>query len=272
MTKPITSILLLSIALTLASCSTEQKTPSKSFDACNRIEVVVHRGANALAPENTMPSADSALVHGADWIEVDVRTSRDGVLYNLHDAELDRTTNGTGVIGDWLSADIDTLDAGAWFADEYRGLHVPTIASMLDGLRDRALVYFDVKDGDLQQLVTLVRDKGFADRSFFWFGKEQMLRDFLAIAPEMKVKVNANDVERLQYWMKICQPAIVETHIEYLTPAFLDFCHKQDIRVMVAAQGESADDYRRALHCGADMINLDKPEIFETIINETHNH
>lgn len=263
------SVLLLSSLLALASCTSQPQPEAESIDAVRRIEVVVHRGANALAPENTLPSADSALVHGADWIEVDVRTSRDGVLYNLHDAELDRTTNGTGIIGDWMSADIDTLDAGEWFAPEYRGLRVPTIASMLDGLRDRALVYFDVKDGDLQQLVTMVRQKGFADRSFFWFGKEKMLRQFLTLAPEMKVKVNANDIERLQYWMQICQPAIVETHVEHVTPTFIDFCREHSIRIMVAAQGESADDYRRALQCGADMINLDKPEIFETIANET---
>lgn len=54
------------------------------------IEVVVHRGANFLAPENTVASADSALAHGATWIEVDVRSSRDGVLYNMHDPTLDR--------------------------------------------------------------------------------------------------------------------------------------------------------------------------------------
>ena len=56
------------------------------------IEIVVHRGANALAPENTIASADSALKYGAKWIEVDVRKSKDGELFNLHDETLDRTT------------------------------------------------------------------------------------------------------------------------------------------------------------------------------------
>lgn len=58
------------------------------------IEIVVHRGANALAPENTIASADSALAHSASWIEVDVRKSKDSVLFNLHDETLDRTTDG----------------------------------------------------------------------------------------------------------------------------------------------------------------------------------
>ena len=49
---------------------------------CMSQEIVVHRGANALAPENTLASADSALSYGATWVEVDVRTSKDGVLFN----------------------------------------------------------------------------------------------------------------------------------------------------------------------------------------------
>ena len=60
------------------------------------IEMVVHRGANHLAPENTQASAQAAIDHGANWVELDVRCTRDGRLYNLHDETLDRTNNGKG--------------------------------------------------------------------------------------------------------------------------------------------------------------------------------
>lgn len=247
----------------LVACSTKkqevQSAPEKS------IEVVVHRGANALAPENTLASADSALAHGATWIEVDVRTTIDGVMYNLHDEELSRTTNGMGNITEKSSDYIETLDCGSWFSPEYEGLKIPTIAYMLEGLKGRANVFFDVKNCTISELVKLVRDSGFAENSFFWFGKEEMLKEFITFAPEMKIKVNANDVDRLKYWMTICHPAIVETHVEDITPNFLSFCHDNDIKVMVAAQGESVEDYHKARECGADMINLDKPELFETI-------
>ena len=115
--------------------------------AAQNIEVVVHRGANALAPENTVASADSALKYGATWVEVDVRPSRDGVLFNLHDETLDRTTNGTGRLVDMLAADVHRLDAGSWFSPQFAGQHVPTIAEMLDSLQGRAKVFFDVKRG-----------------------------------------------------------------------------------------------------------------------------
>ena len=101
------------------------------------IEIVVHRGANHIAPENTIPSALAALEHGAGWIEVDVRKSKDNILYNLHDETLDRTTNGKGPIQDMLSKDIEKLDAGSWFSSRFTGIHVPRIAEMLDTLQGR---------------------------------------------------------------------------------------------------------------------------------------
>nr|WP_323571654.1 glycerophosphodiester phosphodiesterase family protein [Rhizobium sp. 28DA2] len=83
-------------------------------------KIVSHRGANHFAPENTFAAADLALQQGADYIELDVRESADGVLYVFHDETLDRTTNGTGPIGHMLSSEIDALDAGSGSAKTSR--------------------------------------------------------------------------------------------------------------------------------------------------------
>lgn len=258
------NISILFVILSLCSCQNSKIANEQTSAHCN-IEVVVHRGANALAPENTIASADSALAHGAKWIEVDVRTTKDSVMYNLHDAMLDRTTNGQGFIYNYTAEEIDRLDAGCWFSPQFRNLRIPTIANMLDALQGRAYIYFDVKDCHLPDLIQLVREKGFSDRSFFWFGKEEMLREFVSLAPEMQVKVNAADTTRLQYWQTICKPAIVEVHADKLTSDFQRYCHEQGIRTMVGAQGENLEDYRKAIETGADMINLDRPEIFEKL-------
>lgn len=234
--------------------------------AQNAIEIVVHRGANALAPENTWASADSALQHGATWVEVDVRPSKDGVLFNLHDETLDRTTNGTDRLADMLAHDVSRLDAGSWFGPQFAGLHVPTIAEMLDSLQGRAKVFFDVKRGTpIPALVQLVREKGFADKSFFWFAEETMLREFIRLAPEMKIKVNAKDIDRLKYWQSVCTPSYVEISPELITRRFRRYCHRHGIRVMAACQEDDTSQFRLVVKKKADMVNLDRPEVFEKI-------
>ena len=99
------------------------------------IEIVVHRGANHIAPENTIPSALAALKHGAGWIEVDVRKSKDNILYNLHDETLQTNTATVKVPFKILSKDIEKLDAGSWFSSRFIGIPLPRIAEMLDTLQ-----------------------------------------------------------------------------------------------------------------------------------------
>ena len=227
------------------------------------VEIVVHRGANALAPENTWASADSALQYGATWIEVDVRKSKDGELFNLHDETLDRTTNGKGLLSEMLAKDVRKLDAGSWFSQKYKGLHVPTIAEMLDSLKDQAKVFFDVKRGTpIPTLVKLVREKGFADKSFFWFGDEKMLREFIVLAPEMKIKVNASDIDRLKYWQSVCTPSYVEIAPEKITDEFRNYCHQHGIKVMAACQEDDTSQFQLVIDKQADLVNLDRPEVF----------
>ena len=232
------------------------------------IEVVVHRGANHLAPENTVASAFAALRNGATWIEVDVRRSKDSVLFNMHDPTLNRTTNGTGYIAERSSEYIKKLDAGAWFGKDYAGTHVPTIAEMLDSLQGKAQVFFDVKsDTPIPQLVKMVRAKGFADKSFFWFGDSAMLKEFIALAPEMKIKVNASDVAGIKRWMRVCKPSYIEIDARHITDSVRLFCHSNGIRIMAAIQGSGAEAYREAIYRQPDLVNLDRPELFMQILD-----
>lgn len=233
----------------------------------NEIEVVVHRGANALAPENTVASAFAALREGATWIEVDVRISKDSVMYNLHDETLDRTTNGQGLLRDATSAEVDKLDAGEWFSPAFKGTRIPRVSEMLDSLKGRASVFFDVKRGTpVRPLIELVRAKGFGHDSFFWFADPQMLREFVRLAPEMKVKVNAHDIESLKKWQEVCTPAYVEIAPSNITDEFRAYCHSNGIRVMAAIQNADVESYKQAIAARPDLVNLDRPELWRQIV------
>lgn len=97
------------------------------------VKIFGHRGAASLAPENTIASIERALADGADAIECDVRITADGVPVLLHDARVDRTTDGSGEIAELSFEEVRRLDAGAGFATggthpfRGRGLRVPTL-------------------------------------------------------------------------------------------------------------------------------------------------
>ncbi len=93
--------------------------------------VIGHRGAAAVAPENTLAGVKAAHAASAAWVEVDVKLSRDGVPFLLHDPTLKRTTNGKGRARDRTMADLGRLDAGAWFEPAFKGELLPTLEALI---------------------------------------------------------------------------------------------------------------------------------------------
>jgi glycerophosphoryl diester phosphodiesterase len=94
--------------------------------------IIGHRGAALRAPENTLAGLRKAHELGARWVEFDVQATRDGHPFLLHDARLERTTNGYGIAADRSEAELARLDAGAWFAPAYRGECVPSLGETLE--------------------------------------------------------------------------------------------------------------------------------------------
>ncbi len=126
--------------------------------------LIAHRGASAYAPEHTLEAYRLAIAQGADFVEPDLQVTRDGVLVCLHDTGLERTTdvrakfpdrgreaNGrkSWPVADFTLAEIQTLDAGTWFAPKFAGQKVPTFQQMIDLVKGKAGLFPETKAPDV---------------------------------------------------------------------------------------------------------------------------
>ncbi|MET0735417.1 MAG: glycerophosphodiester phosphodiesterase family protein [Microbacterium sp.] len=105
--------------------------------------IASHRGGGASAPENTVPAISAALAAGFDYVEVDVALTADRHPVLLHDATVDRTTDGHGRVSELTLEQVRALDAGSWFDPAFSGTRIPTLAEFLDvlaGSTQRAIV------------------------------------------------------------------------------------------------------------------------------------
>ena len=230
------------------------------------LQVVAHRGANHLAPENTMAAAQKCVELGVDYVEIDVRMSKDGVFYILHDRTLDRTTDGTGAIKDRSSAYVDTLDAGSWFGAEFKGEKVPRLEAFLNELNGKIKIYFDVKDADLRRLLDLVYETGFEKDCFFWFSRDSGAEEFRKLDKKLWLKMNARNERDLERVM-VYRPQIIECGLEQLTPAFVAFCKEHDLKLMALVLGKGSElSYPEIINSPADMVNLDKADLMMRLI------
>ncbi|WP_426367375.1 glycerophosphodiester phosphodiesterase [Streptomyces sp. E-08] len=152
--------------------------------------VFAHRGASSAAPENTLVSDEVARRGGAKWIENDVQPSKDGVPYILHDATVDRTTDGTGTLRSLTSAQVDALDAGSWFAPVFAGTRIPTLAAQLADLRTRGgNLLLEIKgrqtEAEVARIVRDVRDQDMTGRVFVQSFDVVSLQRMYQLAPEL---------------------------------------------------------------------------------------
>ena len=107
--------------------------------------IFAHRGASIQAPENTLESFQLAFDLEADAIELDAKLSADGEVVVIHDATVDRTTNGHGRISALNLADLRTLDAGSFFSEKYRGARIPTLDEVFEAVGKRGLINVELR-------------------------------------------------------------------------------------------------------------------------------
>ncbi len=110
--------------------------------------VIAHRGASGNAPENTMAAFKKAVALGANFIETDLQLSRDARFVAIHDATVNRTTNGQGTVHDLTLTELRRLDAGSWFGSEFAGERIPTLEEILAFSKKHDVVfYLEIKPG-----------------------------------------------------------------------------------------------------------------------------
>lgn len=124
-TKKIMYLLLL-----LLSC-TNVIAQSEAGNALPARGLCAHRGAMETHPENTIPAFEAAVKAGAQMIELDVWLTKDRKMVVIHDATVDRTTDGSGKVIDFTLAEIKKLDAGSWKSQEFAGTGIPTFEEAL---------------------------------------------------------------------------------------------------------------------------------------------
>lgn len=137
--------------------------------------VVAHRGCHNAAPrqglgeapENSQLALERCVTLGVDMMELDVRRSRDGVLVIMHDATVDRTTDGSGQVANFTLAQLKGLhlrqNFGASMAPTVTAETVPTLDEMLDAARGRILLNLDLKADVAEEAASAVRARGMMD-------------------------------------------------------------------------------------------------------------
>lgn len=221
---------------------------------------IAHRGLARVAPENTLAAFQSA--HGkADIIEFDVRVSGDYHLVVIHDATVDRTTNGSGSVSNMTLAELRLLDAGSWYSPAFSGQKIPTLTEAITNVWPFATPLIEHKAGSPALYVRALRDLNMSSsvmlQSFDW----QFLRAAKELEPSLFTCALGYNLPMNTDWLQGAKRHGVNAiswHKSSITPEGLALARSLDLMVFAWTIAEQeVSDY---LELGVDGIIGNAPD------------
>ncbi|MBL4873329.1 MAG: hypothetical protein JKY41_08025 [Rhodobacteraceae bacterium] len=236
------------------------------------IEIVCHRGANNLAPENTLEAARICIDQKFQYVELDVRTTADDELVVIHDAELSRTTNGNALVIDKTLPEIKSLDAGAWFREGAAGYRVPTLDQLLELVKGYAGVYIEIKHADPAKLLKVVNAHNMLDKCFFWGYDIEMMRQLRNLAPDVILMAPRWMYSSVKEAGMAYGAQIVEFDVERDNLAEISECQEHGVRSMIFSKRYQWSELASYLKYKPDLLNLDYPDRFKILASYPRVH
>ena len=243
-----------------------------------RPRLFAHRGASGVVPENTIEAFAEGLAAGADRLELDVHSTKDGEIVVFHDNFLDRTTDGIGPIDSWHSDELRRLNAGYHFVDASgnhwrdRHLRIPTLAEVLEEFPDTPLnIEIKADNGStIERYFDLLDRYDARDRVLSAAFEDAILERIRTVAPRAITSLSADEV--FQFFSccmngsfdgyvppgKALQVPPEHDGIEVVSAAFVAAAHALDMEVHVWTINDEPE-MERLLDLGIDGLMSDFP-------------
>lgn len=260
----------------------DQSLKGKTFD------VIAHKGASGIAPENTLAAIQAALDIGVDMIELDVRNTGDEEIVVIHDETLDRTTNGTGDVHDYTLEEIKQLDAGSWFDPKFHNEKVPTLKEALDLINGQCQVLIEIKHMDhphyhgfAEKLVDIIRQE---KNGYDWIILQSYEPEYIHAAHEYdphvqtkKIMIGEDSAPLIAFYIESKMHmgrAKEDDRMKALNPEYHTLStrrvfqmHAKGFEVYTYAVN-NREDMIKVLHMGVDGIITDYPDILMQVKRE----
>ena len=226
-----------------------------------RVVAISHRGEHLHHPENTIPAFAEAIRVGADFFELDVRTTSDGKLILSHDDTVNRCTNGQGKVSEMTFDTLHALDAGIKVGTQFAGTKMPTFDQALDLAHESKIgIYVDVKNASAADLVVHIDGHGMTERVVIYCGLN-LAKQIQVLNPKLKVMPEASSVERAKTLIDQLHPKVLAFDARDFTQAVIAVAKQAGVQIYVDRLGpaDTPELWQAAIDDGADGIQTDKP-------------
>jgi len=240
----------------LATVAIAQQTPAPLPASKNSFIVIAHRGNHVRVPENTIESIEEAIKCGADYIETDLRTTKDGYLVILHDASVDRITNGKGYVKDLTLKEIQQLTINKTY-------HIPEFKDVLNACNHRINIYLDFKDADVTETYRQIKNAAMEKNIVVYLNAPSQYEKWKRIAPSMplmgSLPENIHSENEFDKFINKTQLAVLDNvNDSYMASV----ARNRGVSIWLDVQGknEGPSIWKKALQKNVQGFQTDNPE------------
>jgi glycerophosphoryl diester phosphodiesterase len=249
-------------------------TPNPAPKSKHKFIVAAHRGDHVIYPENTLAAYEEAIKNEADYVEIDLRTTKDGELVSMHDGTINRMTNGKGNLKDFTLDELEQLKVKSKDTTDKTVYRIPTFKQILTACKNRINIYLDFKAADPEQAYQVIKQYGMEKQVLVYINSAVQYTGWRKAAPKMPLMLSMPD--------SVKTAAAMENFINQYQPDILDGSYKQYTREMVAlaakynipawpdiqSAAEGPDDWNKALDKGLQGLQTDHPAALVKFLKE----
>ncbi len=213
---------------------------------------------------------------GVDGIEVDARTTSDGVVVLMHDERVERTTNGRGRVRDLTWPEIRRLDAGSWKGEEFRGEPVPRLDEVLAETVGRVVLHVEVKEpGEEEAVLKVIKECGALDWVLITSFHTEVIKNTYSLEPRVGRSLivgwlrDAEDVKKGLpiHWALACRANALALYRGHVSREVVTYAHKRLLSIGAWTINE-VEEAAKLAEMGVDTITTDHPDIMLNYMRE----
>jgi glycerophosphoryl diester phosphodiesterase len=232
----------------------------------NSFVVISHRGNHLDAQENTLAAYQNAINVGADYVEIDLRTSRDSQLVIMHDGTVNRMTNGTGKVSDLTWAELKQLKVIDKNHPEWAEQSIPLFSEVLKLCKGKINIYLDFKNADVNASYKALKKAGMQHSVIVYINAAHQLAEWKKIAPQIPLMVSLPDsvqsAAQLNYFLDQYKIHLLDGSYKDYSVEMVNAAKAKNIPVWPDIQSatEGPEQWEKAINVGVTGLQTDHPE------------
>lgn len=226
----------------------------------NSFVVISHRGSHLLKPENSIAAFDAAIIEGADYVEMDLRTSKDGHLILCHNETVDTKTNGKGRVQDLVWDELSKL---LLVNVENKVYHIPDFKEALNACKDKINIYLDFKEADVAETYRQIREAGMEKNVVVYVNKIDQYIAWRKLAPAMPLAASLPESIRTKEDLAVLYEQMhLEVIDNVIDSSILNYAntHGTNVWLDVQSADENPTKWHDAMRKGIQGVQTDHPE------------